>query len=103
MNTRKSGYSIDLFYSYSHRDTQHRESMEKSLALLKSEGLLNDWSDESILPGRSISAAVRKKMESADIIVFLLSQDFIASDECRKEWTYAGELTSQNPHCSEYL
>ena len=35
-------------------------------------------------------------MEQADIIVFLLSNDFIASPECMKEWNYAVNLASRD-------
>ena len=71
--------------------------MERSLALLKMDGLLVDWSDQSILPGSSISAAIRRNMDNADIIVFLLSPDFIASEECMKEWRRAEQLAAENP------
>lgn len=97
MTTYKSSLVVKLVYSYSHKDTQYREAMETSLKLLKSEGLLEDWSDESILSGRSISAAVSQKMDSMDIMAFLISPDFLASDECMKEWKRAGELALHNP------
>ena len=88
---------MKLVYSYSHKDTSHRESMQTALAQLKNEGLLEDWSDASILPSQSISTRVRKAMDEAEIIVFLLSQDFIASEECRKEWDHAKERSASNP------
>ena len=97
MTTQQSSYVVNLVYSYSHRDSQHRASMERSLALLKTDGLLVDWSDQSILPGSSISAAIRRNMDNADIIVFLLSPDFIASEECMKEWRRAEQLAAENP------
>ena len=97
MTTQQSGYVVNLVYSYSHRDSQHRASMERSLALLKTDGPLVDWSDQSILPGSSISAAIRRNMDNADIIVFLLSPDFIASEECMKEWRRAEQLAAENP------
>ncbi len=69
--------------------------MEKSLSLLRRDGLLKEWSDQLILPGQPISQRVREEMDQADILVFLLSQDFLASDECMKEWNYAkGTLSS---------
>ena len=86
MTTQQSSYVVNLVYSYSHRDSQHRTSIEQSLALLTMDGLLVDWSDQSILPGHSISAAIPCNMDNADIIVFLLSPHFIASEECMKEW-----------------
>ena len=88
--------SYQLVYSYSHKDSLYRESMEKSLSLLERDGLLDGWSDQAILPGQQISDVVRAKLDNADIIVFLLSQDFIASDECTKEWKYATELARDN-------
>ena len=84
-----------IIYSYSHRDSQFRSSMGDALALLKREGLLKDWSDNQILPGQKISAAVKTHMDDDDIIVFLLSQDFLASKECMKEWDYAKQLASE--------
>ena len=81
-----------LFYSYSHADETYREEMEKSLSLLKQEGLLSDWSDQKILPGESISAKIKEEMDKANIFAFLISPDFIDSEACRKEWEYAYEL-----------
>ena len=84
---------VRLFYSYSHKDADHRCEMEKSLALLEKQGLLHQWSDREILPGQHISKEIRAKMAQANVIVFLLSPDFIASEECRKEWDYAESLS----------
>ena len=97
MSTRNPAYTVSLLYSYSHRDSRHREDMETALSLLRRNGQLVDWSDQSILPGRSISASVRDKMDEAHILIFLLSQDFLASEECMKEWERAKELAQSNP------
>lgn len=75
-----------LFYSYSHKDERFREALEQTLALLKRRDHLTDWSDRRILPGQPIGNAIRKQMDSADIVVFLLSPDFLASDACLEEW-----------------
>ena len=85
---------MKLFYSYSHKDSKYREAMERSLAQLKREALLQDWSDQAILPGHSISAQVEHHLTSSDVIVFLLSQEFIASDECAKEWERAKTIAA---------
>lgn len=70
--------------------------MERSLAQLKTNGLLDEWYDHRILPGESITEKTKEKMNEAHIIVFLLSQEFIASDECMKEWEYAKKLARKN-------
>ena len=68
--------------------------MERSLAFLKQAGLLSEWYDRMILPGQQISRKVKEKMGQADIIVFLLSQSFIESKECMREWKYAEQIAN---------
>ncbi len=97
MTTQRSDYAVKLFYSYSHKDTKYRDTMEKWLSLLKAHGALLTWSDKSILAGDSISGEIRKEIDDAEIVVFLLSSDFIDSPECRKEWHYAKELGARRP------
>ena len=97
MTSRRSDHEVSLIYSYSHKDSSHRKEMEKALTQLKREGVLSDWSDRSILPGQSISRAIQHQFESADVIAFLLSPDFLASEECMKEWERAKRLAADNP------
>lgn len=86
-----------LFYSYSHKDKAFREELEHRLSLLKSNQLLTDWSDRQILPGQSIGEKTRQEIDSADIIAFLLSPDFIASKPCRDEWDRAVQNAGDRP------
>ena len=89
MDELKSSLQLRLFYSYSHRDAKYRTFMETALSLLEQNRLITGWSDLDITPGKSISASVHRAMDSSDIMVFLLSHDFIASPECLTEWNYA--------------
>lgn len=86
-----------LFYSYSHGDSEYQRDMEEALSLLRQDGLLYDWSDRRILPGQSISASVQSELDGADIICFLLSHNFIASDACMAEWRYATARAQSHP------
>ena len=95
MTSDGTAFYANLFYSYSHKDAQHRNDMEKALSWQKRNNLLKDWSDLNILPGQTISKEIRKKMDEADIFVFLLSPDFIDSDECMKEWEYAKQFAAK--------
>lgn len=91
-------FTLRLFYSYSHKDSRHRVKMEQSLTLLRDQdGILEDWSDQQILPGQRISQKLQEKMKNTDIFVFLLSQDFIASPECQKEWSQARQIATKRP------
>ena len=85
-------FSIRLFYSYSHKDSPFREKMEKTLKLLEENDGLKQWSDRSIRPGEHISDTIKQNMEKSDILAFLISNDFLASDACKEEWNYAKTL-----------
>ena len=96
--TPKPTFRLRLFYSYSHKDQQHRTRMEDALALLRDQdGVLKEWSDRQILPGQEISKKIQEQLKKADILVFLISSNFISSGECRKEWARAGELVKERP------
>lgn len=86
---------INLFYSYSHKDSQHRNNMEKHLNLLKERGDISSWHDRNILPGQNISEKIKEKLDDADIVVFLLSADFINSPPCRAEWEQVKDIGKQ--------
>ena len=87
-----SSLRLSLFYSYSHKAFNTRGTWETILANLARDALLRDWSDAQILPGQSISTVLQAKLSDSDIIAFLLSPDFLASEECRKEWRFAKHL-----------
>ena len=86
---------VRLFFSYSHKDASYRESMERAISLLIQNGTLQQWSDQQILPGERISPEIARHINDADVVVFLFSPDFIASQACRQEWEYAAQLASE--------
>jgi len=92
MPNNTSRLSVDLLYSYSHEDAEHKEAMDKMLATLKEQGFLKTWSDSEILPGRPITAEIEARLPHFNIYVFLFSPDFLASPECRYEWEKAKQF-----------
>lgn len=94
MSSNPPSLRVDLFYSYSHRDVQHKNDMQKTLAALKQRGFLRDWSDAQITPGQRISEALQAKLPEFDIVAFLFSPDFLDSEECLKEWYRAKDMAS---------
>ena len=94
MSKKSSSRRTTLFYSYSHKDINYKSEMETTLSLLRREGFLTEWSDAQILPGQPISSVVRTKQHEAQISAFLISPDFLDSDECMKEWQYAKQIDS---------
>ncbi|PLY59587.1 hypothetical protein HBH1_02097 [Herbaspirillum sp. BH-1] len=76
-----------VFFSYTHVDEPLRDQLEVHLSLLKREGLITAWHDRRIVAGDNLDDAISEQLEKADIILLLVSADFIASDYC-----YATEM-----------
>ena len=69
---RPSG-PVALFYSYAHEDETLRERLEVHLKLLKRQGILQDWHDRDISAGSEWAQQISAHLESADLILLLLS------------------------------
>ncbi|CCH53979.1 putative serine/threonine-protein kinase pats1 [Fibrisoma limi BUZ 3] len=74
--------SIRIFYSYSHKDETLRNELETHLKLLQRQRLIDSWNDRDIDAGDDWKAKIDENLERADIILLLVSADFIASDYC---------------------
>ncbi|MEM6835659.1 MAG: COR domain-containing protein [Cyanobacteria bacterium P01_C01_bin.120] len=74
--------TLSVFISYSHKDNTLREELETHLKILQRQGLIQTWSDRCILPGDEWKDEIDDNLNRADIILLLVSADFIASDYC---------------------
>ncbi|NJL55090.1 TIR domain-containing protein [bacterium] len=74
--------ALRLFYSYSHKDETLRDELEVHLKLLQRQGLIQPWHDRRILAGTEWAGEIDGNLNRADIILLLISADFIASDYC---------------------
>jgi tetratricopeptide (TPR) repeat protein len=73
---------IKIFCSYSHRDEELRQELQKHLKILERRELAMLWHDRKIGAGSEWKSEIDKQLEAADIILLLISPDFIASDYC---------------------
>ena len=71
-----------LVFSYSHVDEGMRNELEKHLSPLKRMGRIEPWHDRRINPGDEFDAEIGQHFAEADIILLLISHDFIASNYC---------------------
>ncbi|WP_244245718.1 toll/interleukin-1 receptor domain-containing protein, partial [Pseudomonas aeruginosa] len=71
-----------MFFSYCHADEALRDQLEKQLAMLKRQGVIETWHDRRIHAGQEIDTAIDEHINSDEIILLLVSPDFIASDYC---------------------
>lgn len=77
-----SSTPLDVFISYSHRDEKLRETLGLHLASLQRQGVIKSWHDRKISAGTEWKQAIDENLNSAEIILLLISENFIASDYC---------------------
>lgn len=75
-------YPAKIFYCYSHKDEELRDRLEVHLKMLERQNLIRNWHDRKIILGKDWSHEISKKLNDSDIILLLLSPDFLASDYC---------------------
>ena len=76
---------LQVFFCYSHKDKNLRDELEKHLSLLKHEGLISAWHDRKISPGNEFDEEIDKKLLSVQVVLLLISPDFMASGYCYKD------------------
>src|SRR5271165_259640 len=72
-----------VFYSYSHKDEDLRDHLDTHLTLLKREGFISTWHDRKITPGDEFDHVINESLNTSDVILFLVSPHFLASQYCR--------------------
>ena len=73
---------IELFYSYAQADEKLRQKLEKHLNHLVQQHQIMPWHQQKILPGTNRVQEIDAHLSTAQIILLLVSSDFLASDYC---------------------
>jgi hypothetical protein len=71
-----------VFFSYSHKDEALRNQLEIHLAMLTRQGVISTWHDRRLIAGDNVDDGIAKELDKADIILLLVSPDFLASAYC---------------------
>lgn len=74
--------ALKVFISYSHVDEEVKLELGKHLYPLTRLGMVDSWDDRQIKPGEEWDGEISKNLENADIIILLISVDFINSRYC---------------------
>ncbi|MDQ2888143.1 MAG: tetratricopeptide repeat protein [Chloroflexota bacterium] len=77
-----NGTAISVFISYAHEDETLLRQLHTHLSSLKRQGLIKTWYDRELVAGTDWAKVIDAHLEQADIILLLVSADFIASDYC---------------------
>ena len=74
--------AIKIFYSYSRKDLDMRNTLEDHLSALREAKRIETWHDLELEAGTEWEPAILHKLDTADIILLLISRSFIASKYC---------------------
>lgn len=72
----------NIFFSYSHKDETLRDKLEAHLSMLKHQGAIETWHDRRITTGDDFAGVIDARLEAADLILLLVSADFLNSKYC---------------------
>ncbi len=81
-STLQQSEAIEIFYSYSHKDERLRDELDTHLSLLRRQKLITGWYDRAIEGGEELDGEIAEHLNSAPIILLLVSPAFMASDYC---------------------
>jgi tetratricopeptide (TPR) repeat protein len=71
--------SVKALCIYSHRDEHYLEALKTWLVGLYREGLIEQWHDRKISPGQEWDKDIADDLKSADMVLLLVTPDFMAS------------------------
>jgi hypothetical protein len=74
--------AVKVFISYSHADEEYRSALTTHLSALERNGIIELWQDRSIKPGINWKNEIDQRIEEAEIVILLVSANFIESDYC---------------------
>jgi TIR domain len=74
--------AVKLYISYAPEDEGLKKQLLKHLSLLVRQGYIESWDNRQIRAGNKRDEEVLKHLDEADIILCLLSANFIQSDFC---------------------
>jgi hypothetical protein len=79
---RRKTKTVKIFYCYARKDKVLRDELEKHLIALERSDQVITWHDRKILPGAEWKHEISNQLDTSDIILLLMSPNFIQSDYC---------------------
>ncbi len=71
---------LKVFISYAHKDEDIKNQLDYHLSALKRNERIITWNDRQIVAGEEWDTKIKSEINSADLILLLISSHFIASD-----------------------
>jgi len=82
MSGSKQRKPLQAFISYSHKDERFRRALVSHLAQQQRENVISTWFDHKITAGEELDPAIEKALRDSQLIIFLVSADFLSSRYC---------------------
>lgn len=73
---------IKVFLSYSHMDEEFKNKLDVHFAPLKRNNKVETWNDRKLIPGTLFDDEIKRHLNEDEIIILLISADFLNSDYC---------------------
>ena len=73
---------IKIYFSYAHGDELLLNNLKAHLRPLQRRGLIDVWLDRDISAGMEWEREINRQLNEADVILLLVSPDFMDSDYC---------------------
>jgi len=76
---------VKAVYLYDNADIEWKNMLDKQLAVLKRDEVIDTWDESMIGAGEVLDDHVRLQLDQANLILLLVSSDFLASDKLYEE------------------
>lgn len=78
-----------LFISHAPEDLPIYRELEGHLAVLRRQGVIETWHEGSIIAGSIRESEIHTALDAADVVIMLLSSDFLKSDDLEAQKCHA--------------
>ena len=82
LTSGRDNEALKVFVSYSHVDEKLKDAVLRHLKPLERMNLITEWHDRKLLAGDTWGDEINRNLEEADIVLLLVSIDFINSKYC---------------------
>lgn len=93
---------MQIFYSYSHKNEIYLKELQTHFRPLVSEFQVKEFVDKYIDIGDKISESISKNLLESDLIILLISAEYLASSSCLEEMNIALEHNKAFPIILDY-
>lgn len=75
-------HPVHIVVFYAHKDARLKDKLIEHLSLLKQQGIIALWTDQDICAGMDWQHTTREQIDTAQLILLLISPAFLASEHC---------------------